>query len=59
MFTNMFGGDPSKTPDGDDQNKSPRGSKATDEKRGSLFTPVAGLIDGVRRSLTRSDAKNA
>jgi hypothetical protein len=56
MFTNMFGGD-GKTPE-DDDGRSPRDSKATNEK-GGIFTPVAGLIDGVRRSLTRSDAKDA
>lgn len=59
MFTAMFNGD-GKTPkeEDDPRRKSPRESKATDgEKRGSIFTPVAGLIDAARRSLSRSDTK--
>ena len=59
MFTNMFGGDGQ--PIEEDGKNDYRKSKTTvkgDNKRTSIFTPVGAIIDGVRRSLSRSGSNN-
>lgn len=52
MFLKMFGGD-GKTPEGDDE--SPERKR---DSKGNFFTPIGNMVDGLRRSLTRSDNKN-